>query len=35
MIVCTANVSEEERLAFIQGVCKKDVDDKDLGFLEA
>jgi hypothetical protein len=26
---------EEEQIAFIQGVCKEDVDNKDLGFLEA
>jgi hypothetical protein len=35
MIVHAAKVLDEERLAFIQGVCKEEVNDKDLGFLEA
>jgi hypothetical protein len=35
MIAHAAKFLEEEQIAFIQGVCKEDVDNKDLGFLEA
>ena len=35
MIACAAKFLKEEQIAFIQGVCKEDVDNKDLGFLEA
>jgi hypothetical protein len=35
MIARAAKFSEEEKMAFIQGVCEEEVDDKDPGFLEA
>jgi hypothetical protein len=35
MIACAAKFLKEEQIAFIQGVCKEDVNNKDLGFLEA
>jgi hypothetical protein len=35
MIVCVAKFSEEEQIAFIQGVCEEDVNNKDPGFLKA
>jgi hypothetical protein len=35
LIVCATKFTDEEKHIFIQGMCKDEIDNRDLGFLEA